>query len=92
MPDFIKLFILALVDASSLKLIIKRFTKFAGNTSHLIDVESPGLKLDWCYVISLFSTKVLKKFLENKSFKNLTTTREQEDSENVNADKHSSVT
>ena len=92
MPDFIKLFILALVDASSLKLIIKRFTKFAGNTSHLIDVESPGLKLDWFYVISLFSTKVLKKFLENKSFKNLTTNREQEDSENVNADKHSSVT
>ena len=55
-------------------------------------MESPGLKLDWCYVISLFSTKVLKKFLENKSFKNLTTNREQEDSENVNADKHSSVT
>lgn len=57
-----------------------------------MDVESPGLKLNWCYVISFFSTKDLKKFVENKSFKNLTTNRDQEDSENVNADKHSSVT
>ena len=57
-----------------------------------MDVESPGLKLDWCYVISFFSTKDLKKFLENKSFKNLTTNKEQKVSENVNADKHSSVT
>ena len=55
-------------------------------------MESPGLKLEWCYVISAFSTKVLKKFVENKSFKNLTTIRVQEDSENVNSDKHSSVT
>ena len=55
-------------------------------------MESPGLKLDWCDVISFFSTKDLKKFVENKSFKNLTTNKEQKVSENVNADKHSSVT
>lgn len=40
--------------------------------------ESPGLKLDWCGVISLFLKKS-KHFIKNKFFENLTTNREQGD-------------
>ena len=40
--------------------------------------ESPGLKLDWCGVISSFQKKS-KYFVKNKFFENLSTNREQGD-------------